>query len=96
MIRAAWSDYGITRQRYGELIALIQSGGYASAAHAAARRASETLAPWILLSLTESRSFDSLEYTEELGRMPCGRTDFYGYRRRMMAYFDEEMRRIGK
>lgn len=93
--RASLEDCGITRQRYRELTELLRSGRYADIATSAACAASETLAPWILLSVTKKRSWDKLEYNRELGRIPCGRTDFYGYRRRMIAYFDEEMRKRG-
>lgn len=93
--RKTWEEYGISKQRYGELMTLIRSGGYARVVRSEARRASETLSEYIYLSLTEKRSYEGVEYAQGLGRIPCGRTDFYGYRRLAVAYFNEEMRRIG-
>lgn len=91
--RASLADYGLTKQRCRELSAIIRSGEYTPLAYTAARRTSETLAPWIIKSVMKKRSYDRLEYDRELGRIPCGRTDFYGYQRKFFYYFDLEIRK---
>lgn len=95
-IRASWDDYGISRERYRELSDMLRSDRYASVASLAAQEASEMLSPWILLSITKKRSYEAIEYTEGLGRIPCGRTDFYGYRRRAVANFNKKLKEMGK
>lgn len=40
-----------------------------------------TLYQYILKSVTEDKSYEDIEFDEKLGRIPCGRTEFYGYRR---------------
>lgn len=40
----------------------------------------EFLEPWILLSVTKNKSYDSIEYSE-LGRIPVSRTGFYRCRK---------------
>lgn len=92
--RETWEDYGITKQRYRELSEMARSKRYASIASPAAHRASEMIAPYILLSVTKKRSYEAVEYADGLGRIPCGRTDFYGYRRYFYHLFDLEIRRI--
>lgn len=93
--RHSWQYYGITRQRYKELAALIRSGKYASLASSAAHTANEMLSGYILCSIIEKRSYEGVEWLDG-HRIPCGRTDFYGYRRYFFSIFDKEMRRIGK
>jgi len=91
--------YGLTDERVAELEKLIQSGRYASLASQAAHTANEMIAEYILLSITQNKSYDALRVKWELKEMeqiPYCRTDFYGIRRYFMAIFDKEMRRIGK
>lgn len=87
--------YGITKQRYRELKALTQSGRYDSLARHAAYRASESIAEYILLSVMKNKSYEGVEYAEQLGRIPCGRTDFYGYRRLTYHFMDIEFVKMG-
>lgn len=93
--RHSWQYYGITRQRYKELTALIRSGKYDSLASSAAHAANKDIAAYILASIIENRSYEGVEWLNG-HRIPCGRTDFYGYRRYFFSIFDKEMRRIGK
>lgn len=91
--------YGLTDERVAELEKLIQSGIYASLASQAAHTANEMIAEYILLSVTQNKSYDALRVKWELKEMeqiPYCRTDFYGIRRYFIALFDKEMRRIGK
>lgn len=42
----------------------------------------------IILSVTKSKSYDRLEFDLQLGRVPAGRTDFYGFRRKFYHNLD--------
>lgn len=55
----------------------------------AAECTSAELAPYILKSVTQDITYEYLEYDEELGRIPVGKTDFYGYRRRFFYYLQK-------
>lgn len=91
--------YGIDKKRYNQLVKYIRSGIYASVARQAAHTANKDIAEYLLLSVTESLSYDELQKQWELKkieRMACCRTDFYGYRRLFYSLFDRELRRIGK
>ena len=97
--RYSWQYYGITKERYKQLTGYIQSGRYDALASQAARRANETIAEYILLSVTQNKSYDALRVKWELKEMewiPYCRTDFYGVRRYFYHLFDLEVRRIGK
>lgn len=47
----------------------------------AAEKASITLSPYILKSVTNDLPYEYIEYDEKYGRVPVGKTDFYAYRR---------------
>lgn len=91
--RYPWEHYDIDEKRYKELTAMIRSGKYTSLASSAAHSADTEIAEYILLSVMEKRSYEGVEYVEGLGRIPCGRTDFYGYRRYFYHLFDLEVRK---
>ena len=38
-----------------------------------------------LKSVTDDLSYEYLEFDDTLGRIPVGKTDFYGYRRKFYA-----------
>lgn len=59
----------------------------------AAEATSRELAPYILKSVTKDMTFEELEYDEELGRIPVGKTDFYGYRR--LFFYNLQKNKIG-
>lgn len=91
--------YGISKARYRKLTEYIQSDRYASLASQAAHRANEMIAEYILLSVTQNKSYDALRVKwelKEMERIPYCRTDFYGIRRYFYHLFDLEVRRIGK
>ena len=97
--RYSWERYGISKKRYKQLTEYIQSGRYASLASQEARRANKMIEPYIMLSLTKNLSYERLRTLWELRkieRMPCGRSDFYGWRRYVIHLLDLELRRIGK
>lgn len=94
--RYSWEHYGITKKRREKLKAVIQSGKYSDIARLAAYTASSDIAEYILLSVMENKSYESVEYIKGIGRIPCGRTDFYGYRRLFYHLFDERIRKDGR
>lgn len=54
----------------------------------AAVAASSEIYPYIIKSATNDLSFPYIEYDEKLGRIPVGKTEFYGYRRLFYHYLD--------
>ncbi|MDE7323081.1 MAG: hypothetical protein K2N73_10230 [Lachnospiraceae bacterium] len=97
--RYSWSHYGITKERYRQLTEYIQSGRYAALASQAAHAANEMIAEYILLSITKNKSYDELQKKwelREIKRIPCCRTDFYGYRRYFYYLLNEKIKEIGK
>lgn len=97
--RHSWEYYGISRERYKQLVKHIRSGRYAPVARQTAHTANENYAEYFLLSVEKKLSYEGLEKLwahGDIERMPCGRSDFYGWRRYFFACFDREMRRIGK
>lgn len=87
-IRLPWSAYGITEERYNELLEVAQSGRYDAEVRSAAVKADRQAAEHIILSVMEGVSYEHLEYHEKLGRCPLGRTNFYGVRRLFFHYLD--------
>lgn len=97
--RHPWSYYDISKERHKQLTEYIRSGEYASLASQAAHRANKTIARYILLSIEKNLSYEGLQrlwQLREIERMPCGRSDFYGWRRYTYSLIDKEFRRIGK
>lgn len=97
--RHSWQHYGISKERYKQLTEYIQSGRYASLASQAAHRTNEMIADYILLSVTQNKSYDALRMKwelKEMERIPYCRTDFYGIRRYFFSIFNEKMKEIGK
>ena len=50
--------------------------------------ASTEIYTYIIKSVTNDLSFPYIEYDEKLGRIPVGKTEFYGYRRLFYHYLD--------
>ncbi len=95
--RHSLAYYGLTDERVEELEKLIQSGRYSSVARQAAHTANETIAKYILLSVTQNKSYDALRVKwelKEMERIPYCRTDFYGIRRYFYHLFDLEVRKV--
>lgn len=81
MQRLNFEQFGISQRRYLELRNGCRMRTYSPEMLSRACSGFEFVKPWILLSVTENRSFDRLEFHATLGRCPVSRTDFYGYRR---------------
>lgn len=95
-IRASWQDYGITPERLDELIQVVRSEECDELVLQMAHMADEKAARHIILSVKKNLSYERLEYHDQLGRCPLGRTDFYGARRLFFHYLDctfKEMQR---
>ncbi len=54
----------------------------------AAIAANPQIYQYIIKSVTNDLSYRYIEYDEKLGRIPVGKTDFYGYRRLFYHYLD--------
>lgn len=90
----SWKDYGISVQTQRELKEFCflydekkkrgnsQDLADCKMIEEAARESSEELAPYLLKSVTDDLSYEYLEFDDTLGRIPVGKTDFYGYRRK--------------
>ena len=94
--RYSLQHYGISKERYRQLTEYIQSGRYAPLVSQAAHTANETIAEYIILSITQNKSYDALRVKWELKEMeqiPYCRTDFYGIRRYFYYLFDLEVRK---
>lgn len=97
--RHSWRHYGIIKGRYEQLTEYIRSGRYASVARQAANTANKDIAEYLILSVTQNKSYDALRVKWELKEMeqiPYCRTDFYGIRRYFFGIFNEKMKEIGK
>lgn len=97
--RHSWLHYRITKERYKQLKEYIQSGRYTSVAHQAAHTANKDIAEYLILSVTQNKSYDALRVKwelKEMERIPYCRTDFYGIRRYFFSIFNEKMKEIGK
>ncbi len=99
--RLGFDEYGIDRERYLELRNGCVAGEYSLETLQEACRGFEFVELWILLSVTQNRSYDRLEFDLQLGRVPVGRTDFYGFRRKFYHNLDcllraEQKMRPGK
>ncbi len=94
-IRASWEDYGITPERLNELVRIVRSGQHDDLALSAARKADESAAGHIIMSVKENKSYDVLEAKQAAGkieRIALGRSDFYGTRKLFFHYLDTALK----
>lgn len=54
----------------------------------AAIAAAPDIYPYIIKSVTEGLTYEEVEYQEELGKIPMGKTDFYAHRRLFYHFLD--------
>lgn len=100
-IRASYADYNISPQRLNELTGIVRSGKYDAVVLSAARKADESAAGHIIMSVKENASYEALEAKQAAGkieRIALGRSDFYGVRRMFFYYLDVALseRQTGK
>ena len=89
--RLGFDAYNISRERYLELCNGCTEGKYSPETLSKACRGLEFIKPWIILSVTKSKSYDALKIKwqlKEIEQMPCCRTDFYGFRRKFYYNLD--------
>lgn len=86
--RLGFDAYNISRERYIELRNGCAAGKYSRETLREACKKLEFIEPWIILSVTKSKSYDLIEFNAKLGRIPVGRSNFYGYRRRFYHNLD--------
>lgn len=55
----------------------------------AAVKANPKIWKYILRSVTQGLPYEFIEYDEEQGRIPMGKTEFYGYRKLFYHYLNE-------
>lgn len=94
-IRASYADYGITSERLNELTGIVRSGKYDTVVLSAARKADESAAGHIIMSIKENASYEALEAKQaagKIGRIALGRSDFYGTRRLFFHYLDTALK----
>ena len=92
-IRATYAEYGLENKAYRKkLLEMCRSMEYDNIVRKAAYQASAELAPYLIKSVTKGKSYDLLEFDQELGRIFVGKTDFYGYRRLFLHYLDVALR----
>lgn len=93
--RLSFGAYNISRERYIELRDSCAAGKYSPETLSKACRGLEFIEPWVVLSVTKSKSYDLIEYDFKLGRIPVGRSDFYGFRRKFYHNLDVLLREDG-
>lgn len=91
--RATWEDYGLDDKDYRKkLHAICQSGEYKSLIRQVAHQTCPDIAGHLVKSVTQSKSYEKIEFDLELGRICVGKTDFYGYRRLFYHNLDVALR----
>ena len=93
--RTGFNEYGISQERYKEMRNGCAEGKYGLETLSKACRGLEFIKPWIILSVTKSKSYDALKIKwqlKEIEQMPCCRTDFYGFRRKFYHNLDVILR----
>ena len=88
-----WEDYGISNKRYKELMDCCQSGAYDEEVKYCAEMAYEDISMYIIESVKKRKTYESVEYFKGC-RIPCGRTDFYAYRRLFYHLLDERLKMV--
>lgn len=86
------AGYGMTAGRCRILLKECMSGKHAELVRAAAQQAAPGVAKWLVTSITEGKSYDSMAVRWELGEaemMPCCRNSFYAYRRFTLAILND-------
>lgn len=88
------ADYGISRSRARELMILVQQKENRVFLEEAAEASNPYLAPYLIQSLTGERNRDGKakigyrQFFKYVQYPPCKEDDFYAYRRRTLAIFN--------
>lgn len=81
-----WSDYGITRERLGELKNYCRSAIDTSLIEEAAKRANASIEKELVTCLIQGISYSKLTIG---GYVPIGLKDFYGYKKYTLAILND-------
>lgn len=91
-IRVPWDKYGISRKRYKELKELCCIPQMEPTVEKVAAETCPFIWQWMTKSITEDKAYELIEFDYSLGRIPCGKSDFYGYRRKVFYNINEELK----
>lgn len=94
--RVTYNSYGISKKQYKKMKEMCKEGKYIEEIKKAAGRTNRDIAEYLIKSVTEGKSYDTLEFDNKLGRIPCGRTDFYAFRRLFYFYLKQELNNVSK
>lgn len=91
-VRLSWGAYGISKKRYKELKELCCIPQMEKMVEATAAMTCPFMWEWMVESITKDKAYELVEYDDKLGRIPCGKSDFYGYRRRVFYNINESLK----
>lgn len=86
--RRSFKELGISKARYLEMRSGCMTGKYSRRTLSKACTGLEDVKPWILLSVTQNKPYDAIEFDAKLGRIDVGRTNFYALRRQFYHNLD--------
>lgn len=89
--RPSYNDLGLSPERLQEIQAFCRSGAFDRETMQRACNGFDWIAEFIILSATKDLSFDRIEYNTKWGRISCGKSDFYSYRRRFYSNLSKEL-----
>nr|CRY96932.1 hypothetical protein [uncultured prokaryote] len=91
--RPSYDDLGLSPERLQEIESRCRSGAFDRETMQRACGGFEWITEYIILSATKNVSFDRLEFNTKWGRISCGRSDFYSYRRQFYRNLSNELDR---
>lgn len=86
--RRSFKELGISKARYLELRSGCMTGKYSYRTLSKACAGLEDVKQWILLSVTQNKPYEVIEFDAKLGRIAVGRTNFYALRRQFYHNLD--------
>lgn len=89
--RPSYDDLGLAPERLQEVKTCCRSGAFDMETMRRACGGFEWITEFIILSATRGISFDRLEFNTKWGRISCGRSDFYSYRRKFYSNLSNEL-----
>lgn len=88
-VRPSCESLGLSPERIREIKMLCRTGKFDGETMRRACRGFEWISDFVIMSAVSGASFDRIEFNAKLGRVPCGRSDFYGYRRQFYSNLDK-------
>lgn len=89
--RLSYKQLGLSPERLQEVMACCRSGAFDRETMQRACSGFEWIQEFIILSATKNVSFDRLEFNTKWGRISCGKTNFYAYRRKFYSNLSKEL-----